>query len=77
MGSEKYFDRVSSDWDKMRSKFFSDNLRDKTYATVKIEKGKVAADIGAGSGFMTQGLVQRGLKVFAVDQSEKMLLSGR
>ncbi len=45
MDSKNYFDRVSSNWDKMRSKFFSDNLRDKTYSIVKIEKGKVAADI--------------------------------
>ncbi len=50
MGSEKYFDRVSSDWDKMRSNFFSDTLWDKSYSIAKLEKRKVAADIGAGTG---------------------------
>ncbi|MDX9799004.1 MAG: class I SAM-dependent methyltransferase [Bacteroidales bacterium] len=73
MDSKNYFDRVSSNWDKMRPEFFSDNLRDKTYSIVKIEKGKVAADIGAGSGFITEGLIERGIKVIAIDQSEKML----
>ena len=35
--------------------------------------GGVAADIGAGTGFITEGLVRRGVKVIAVDESEKML----
>src|SRR5207245_7422488 len=33
----------------------------------------VAADIGAGTGFITEGLVRGGVKVIAVDESEKML----
>ncbi|NYT04034.1 MAG: class I SAM-dependent methyltransferase [Candidatus Methanofastidiosa archaeon] len=71
--SEEYFNRVSSDWDRMRSKFFSDNVRKKSYSIAKIEKGKIAADIGAGTGFITEGLLQKGIKVIAIDQSEKML----
>ncbi|NYT13772.1 MAG: class I SAM-dependent methyltransferase [Candidatus Methanofastidiosa archaeon] len=71
--SEAYFNRVSSDWDRMRSKFFSDNVREKSYSIAKIEKGKIAADIGAGTGFITEGLLQKGIKVIAIDQSEKML----
>ena len=35
--------------------------------------GKLAADIGAGSGFVTEGLLERGLRVIAVDRSEAML----
>ena len=38
-----------------------------------MEAGAVAADIGAGTGFITEGLVQRGVKVIAVDESKRML----
>jgi len=37
------------------------------------ERGKTAADIGAGTGFITEGLIHNGLKVIAVDHSEAML----
>ena len=37
------------------------------------QKGKIAADIGAGTGFITEGLIRKGLKVIAVDQSEMIL----
>jgi len=35
--------------------------------------GKNSSDIGAGTGFITEGLIRKGLKVIAVDQSEAML----
>ena len=35
--------------------------------------GDIAADIGCGSGFITEGLIRAGLHVIAVDQSEAML----
>jgi SAM-dependent methyltransferase len=38
-----------------------------------VQPGELAADIGAGSGFITEGLVRKGLRVIAVDQSEAML----
>ncbi|MFC2165823.1 class I SAM-dependent methyltransferase, partial [Acidobacteriota bacterium] len=53
--------------------FFSDNVRDTALAIANVEAGKMAADLGAGTGFVTEGLVQAGLKVIAVDQSEAML----
>ena len=36
-------------------------------------KDKTILDIGAGTGLITEGLVQKGLKVIAVDQSEVMI----
>lgn len=71
--SKKYFDKVANQWDTMREVFFSEAVREKAFAVARIEPGKVAADIGAGTGFMTEGLVKRGLRVIAVDQSEAML----
>lgn len=73
MGSKEYFDAISLEWDGMRSEYFSNNVRDKSYSIAKIQKGKIAADIGAGTGYITEGLVKKGLRVIAIDQSEKML----
>ncbi|PRX27205.1 methyltransferase family protein [Orenia metallireducens] len=72
MGSKKYFDEVAKDWDVMRSEFFSESVKEKAYSVAKVKEGK-AADIGAGTGFITEGLIKRGIEVIAVDQSLEML----
>ncbi|WP_018249890.1 class I SAM-dependent methyltransferase [Orenia marismortui] len=73
MESKKYFDKVAKDWDIMRSEFFPERVRERAYSVAEIEAGKKAADIGAGTGFVTEGLIKRGLKVVAVDQSLEMI----
>jgi ubiquinone/menaquinone biosynthesis C-methylase UbiE len=73
MSSKRYFDQVAGQWDTMRSAFFSESLRDKAIVMAAVEPGGIAADIGAGTGFMTEGLLERGLAVLAVDQSAEML----
>jgi ubiquinone/menaquinone biosynthesis C-methylase UbiE len=73
MGTKNYFDQVAREWDKMRESFFSEAVREKAFSVAGLETGKMAADIGAGSGFMTEGLIRRGIQVIAVDQSETML----
>lgn len=73
MSSKEYFDQVASQWDQMRQAFFSEAVRRKAYAVADVQPGKLAADIGAGSGFVTAGLIEKGLRVIAVDQSEVML----
>lgn len=57
----------------MRTEFFPEQVREKAYAVAGIQIGKQAADIGAGTGFIAEGLIQKGLRVIAVDQSETML----
>jgi len=57
----------------MRKQFFSDAVRDRALAVAAVESGRLAADIGAGTGFVTEGLIARRLRVIAVDQSEAML----
>ncbi len=74
MGSKVYFDTVASEWSEMRKAFFSEAIRENAFRVATLEAGKLAADIGAGAGFISQGLVARGVKVIAVDQSEAMLL---
>ena len=73
MSSKDYFDRVAQDWDEMRENFFSDEVRMKALSIAAVQKGKIAADIGAGTGFISEGLIQAGLQVIAVDQSETIL----
>src|SRR5712692_2536403 len=64
---------MASRWEKLRESFFSDRVREKAIFAASVGAGRVAADIGAGTGFITEGLVRRGVKVIAVDESEKML----
>ncbi len=71
--SKPYFDDVAGDWDSMRSGFFSTEVRDRALAEAGVQAGEVAADIGAGSGFVTEALLTAGVQVIAVDQSEAML----
>jgi ubiquinone/menaquinone biosynthesis C-methylase UbiE len=73
MGSKDYFDNVAPQWDEMRESFFSSAVRDKALAIIDARPGKIAGDIGAGSGFITEGLIRAGVQVIAVDQSETML----
>lgn len=73
MSNKEYFDEVARKWDKMREGFFSEAVRGKALAIGRVQPGKLAADIGAGTGFITEGLIQKGLKVIALDHSEAML----
>ncbi len=73
MGSKEYFDNIASDWDNVRTDFFSETVREKVYCIAKAEAGMTAADIGAGTGFITSGLIVKNLNVIAIDQSNQML----
>jgi ubiquinone/menaquinone biosynthesis C-methylase UbiE len=73
MSSKVYFDQIAGQWDRMRQGFFSEDVRDKALAMSGIQAGQTAADIGAGTGFVTEGLIKRGVNVIAVDQSDAML----
>jgi len=71
--SKAYFDAIGAGWDELQQGFFSDAVRDAVLAAANTGEGDVAADLGAGTGFLTQGLVGRGATVIAVDQSPPML----
>lgn len=73
MASKEYFDTIANQWDDMRQSFFSEAVREKAYAVAGVQPGKIAADLGAGTGFITEGLLPQGVKVIAVDQSAVML----
>jgi ubiquinone/menaquinone biosynthesis C-methylase UbiE len=73
MSSQPYFDQVAPNWDSMRNSFFSEAVRERALAAAGVQPGALAADIGAGSGFITEALLKAGLRVAAVDQSQAML----
>lgn len=73
MSSKTYFDTVSNEWDSMRQSFFSNRIREKMCETAEVQAGETAADVGAGTGFITEELIRRGLRVTAIDQSQEML----
>lgn len=73
MDSKEYFTNVAHTWDSMRKGFFSENVREKAYQIAGVRAGAVAADLGAGTGFLTEGLVKRGARVIAIDEVAEML----
>ena len=73
MSSKDYFDQVADQWDNLQASFYSETVRDRALATAAVQAGDIAADIGCGSGFITEGLIRAGLHVIAVDRSEAML----
>jgi ubiquinone/menaquinone biosynthesis C-methylase UbiE len=73
MSSRDYFDEIASDWDGIRKGFFPDHVRTRALDIAGVSTGQIAADVGAGSGFVTEELLRRGLRVVALDQSEEML----
>ncbi|HEX3053396.1 MAG TPA: class I SAM-dependent methyltransferase [Aggregatilineaceae bacterium] len=73
MSSTPYFNDVAKNWDTMRSSFFPEAVRVQALAAAAVERGALAADIGAGSGFVTEALLKAGLHVVAIDPSPAML----
>jgi len=76
MSSSQYFAGVADKWDAMRQVFFSDEVRKAAFRAAGIDTRAIlslAADIGAGTGFITEELVRAGLRVVAVDPVPEML----
>lgn len=73
MSSKQYFDKVAGSWDTMREGFFPNSLREKAVRVAGVRPGSLAADIGAGSGFITEELLKHGAHVAAVDESPAMI----
>jgi ubiquinone/menaquinone biosynthesis C-methylase UbiE len=76
MTSDIYFAEVANQWDAMRKVFFSDEVKETAFRKAGISTKDilaVAVDVGAGTGFVTEGLVKRGLQVIAVDPVPEMI----
>jgi C_GCAxxG_C_C family probable redox protein len=77
MSSREYFAQVAGDWDRLRAGFFSEAVREAALKLAGVRPGpglgQTAADLGAGTGFVTEALLAAGLSVACVDQSPQML----
>lgn len=73
MNSEEYFQEIAGEWDSIQRGLFPENLRRIAINKVPVGPDTIAADIGAGTGFITEELLRHGARVIAVDQSQKML----
>jgi ubiquinone/menaquinone biosynthesis C-methylase UbiE len=73
MHERGYFDEIAPRWDDMRRTYFSERVRDRALSEARVQPGKLAADVGAGTGFITEGLIGHGVEVLAIDESLPML----
>lgn len=71
--SADYFERVADQWDELRSGYFSEAVRDSAICKAYLHPEMVAADIGAGTGFMAAGLAPLVKHIQVLDGSAAML----
>lgn len=72
-----FFDRVAGDYDKIAVRFATGQARQRTTAQALAPRGLVVADLGCGTGYMTQPLVGLVERVICIDRSEAMLSQAR
>jgi ubiquinone/menaquinone biosynthesis C-methylase UbiE len=69
----KYFNEIASQWDVMSKEFYSVSVREKILSLIYPEPGDIIADIGAGTGFISEGLIDGPALIIAIDNSKEML----
>ncbi len=67
-----FFDSVGPEWDALRKVFHDDTLRARAISRL-VPSGLTVADIGTGTGILAGELAALGLRVVAVDHSQRML----
>jgi ubiquinone/menaquinone biosynthesis C-methylase UbiE len=70
---KKYFGEIASQWDSISKEFYCPGVREKILENVLAEPGKIIADIGAGTGFISEGLRDSPASIIAIDLSKQML----
>src|SRR5213594_4152937 len=76
-GSKEYFEEVSGSWDVLRKGFYGDEIRDTVLTAARLLPKNTVLDVGAGTGFLTEGAAKIARKVIALDFSEAMLSEAR
>jgi ArsR family transcriptional regulator len=67
-----FFDSVGPEWDALRKVFHDDTLRARAISRL-VPTGLTVADIGTGTGILASELATLGLRVIALDHSQRML----
>lgn len=75
--SNMYFAEVAGEWDEIRSGFFTEAMRDAAVRKADLPSGAIVADIGTGTGFMIQGLLNQAAELVGLDESPEMLAVAR
>lgn len=75
--SNVYFAEVAGQWDEIRSGFFTEAMRDAAIAKADLPPNAAVADVGTGTGFMIQGLLEQSAELVGFDESPEMLAVAR
>ena len=70
---QHYFATVAQKWDELRAGFFTEAMRDDAIARASLPTNAVVADVGAGTGFVLQGLLSHAHRLVGFDASAAML----
>lgn len=74
---KEYFEEVSGRWDVLRKRFYGDEVRDAVLTAARLLPENTVLDVGAGTGFLTEGAAKIVRKVIALDFSEPMMSEAR
>ncbi|MBB2892033.1 class I SAM-dependent methyltransferase [Flexivirga oryzae] len=72
-GVKEFFERVSQDWDEMRSSFYNADIIDALAERTQLTQDSTVVDVGTGTGFVAAGVAGRAAAVVGVDNSPAML----
>jgi len=75
--AKEYFEEVSGRWDVLRKSFYGDEVRDAVLSAARLLPESTVLDVGAGTGFLTEGAAKIARKVIALDFSEAMMSEAR
>ena len=75
--SQAYFDRIAGEWDSLRANMFGEEVRAAALEHAALHSDAVALDLGAGTGFIAEGLAPLVRHVHVVDSSPEMLAIAR
>lgn len=75
--SRTYFADVATEWDTLRSGFFTEAMRDAAIARAALPPDAVVADVGTGTGFVLHGLMAHAAEGVGFDESPDMLAVAR
>jgi ubiquinone/menaquinone biosynthesis C-methylase UbiE len=70
---KEFFERVSADWDAMRSSFYNADIIDALADRTGLTADSTVVDVGTGTGFIAAGLAGRVTSVVGIDNSPAML----
>jgi ArsR family transcriptional regulator len=68
----EFFERVAGEWDKIAVEFASGQARQRAVANL-LPQGLCFADLGAGTGYMSEALLGLCARLICVDRSQSML----